>query len=52
MSNIREIQRIAKIRAKAYWKKVDALAEAEGLTLSEAREKVDADAKAARGEAQ
>ena len=34
---------MAKIRGKSHWDKVDALAKADGLTLSEARAKYDAE---------
>ena len=37
-----QIRRMAKIKAKAYWRNVDAVAKAEGLSLAEARAKVDA----------
>ena len=42
-SQTRQIRRMAKLKAESYWRKVDALAKAEGLTLEDARSKYDAD---------
>ena len=41
-SNLQQIRRQAKLKAQAFWRKVDELAKAEGLPLAAAIEKVNA----------